>query len=140
LYGADATNLPTNFINQCSRDILFILNCLKSEVPALKEKLLAGEVDGTQYEGECACLVGSLAKTKGSVDKVCAAIPFYEKGTHNMGETFFLNIHEGDKPETNWFSKHALRLCNEVLGLPHEDGIDLDQPFIFVHQLTPKEK
>ena len=115
LRGTDLKNLPQDFINQCSRDILFILGCLKSEVPALRKMLVEGKVDGTQYEGECACLLGSLANADGGMEKVCAAIPFYEKGTHNMGETFFLNIRKGDTPETNSFAKHAVMLCDMVV-------------------------
>jgi hypothetical protein len=121
LYGADLRGqkldkLPKDFINQCSRDILFILSHLRSEVPFLREKLIAGEIDGTQYEGECACLVGTLGNADGGVDKVCEAIPFYEKGTHNPGEQWFLNIHKGDTPKNNEFSKHALTLIDMVLG------------------------
>jgi uncharacterized protein YjbI with pentapeptide repeats len=116
LRGADLKNLPPDWINQCSRDILFILGCLKNEVPYLREKLIKGEIDGSQYEGECVCLIGSLAKADGGMDKVCAAIPFYEKGTHNYGEMFFLNIHKGDTPKTNEFAKHALLLIDMVLG------------------------
>lgn len=88
----------------------------KTEVPALKQMLIDGRVDGSQYEGECACLLGSLANADGGMDKVCATIPFYEKGTHNPGEAFFLNIKEGDTPETNWFSKHAVSLCDMVIA------------------------
>ncbi len=117
LVEANLEKLPVDFINQCSRDILFIFQCLKKELPAFKKKLLAGEIDGSQYSGECACLVGTFAKIEGNdddVDKTCAAIPFYEKGTHNMGETFFLNIRKGDTPETNAFSKHVLKLIEMV--------------------------
>jgi len=116
LRDADLAKLPTDYINQCSRDILFILNCLKSEVPGLRKALVDGKVDGSQYEGDCACLIGTLGKLDGGVDQVCETIPFYEKGTHNMGETFFLNIREGDTPETNSFSKHAVMLCDMVLA------------------------
>ncbi len=115
LHGANLDNLPKDFINQCSRDILFILGCLKSEVPALRQMLVDGKVDGSQYEGECACLIGSLANADGGMDKVCSAIPFYEKGTHNYGEMWFLNIHKGDTPKTNQFSKHAVMLCDMVV-------------------------
>ena len=115
LRGADLDKLPKDFVNQCSRDILFILNCLKSEVPGLRKALVEGHVDGSQYEGECACLIGTLGNVDGGVDKVCETIPFYEKGTHNMGETFFLNIREGDTPENNSFSKHAVMLCDMVV-------------------------
>ena len=115
LSGANEKTLPQDYINQCSRDILFILGCLKKEVPALKQMLIDGKVNGSQYEGECACLIGSLANADGGMDKICAAIPFYGKGTHNYGEMFFLNIKKGDTPETNWFSKHAVMLCDMAL-------------------------
>jgi hypothetical protein len=115
LYGADLKNLPQDFINQCSRDILFILACLKNEVPSLRKMLIEGKVDGSQYEGECAGLIGSLANADGGMEKVCSAIPFYEKGTHNYGEMWFLNIRKGDTPETNEFSKHAVMLCDMVV-------------------------
>jgi hypothetical protein len=118
LRGMTLDKLPQDFINQCSRDILFILGCLKSEVPFLRDKLVKGEVDGTQYEGECACLVGTLGNADGGVDKVCETIPFYEKGTHNYGEMWFLNIRKGDTPENNEFAKHAVMLCDMVLGKP----------------------
>ena len=109
LYGANLYKLPVDFINQCSRDILFILSCLKSEVPYLKQSIIDGKVDGSTYEGDCACLVGTLAHGK-DTDKVCESIPFYVKGIHNMGETFFLNIKKGDTPENNEFSAHVLKL------------------------------
>ena len=78
--------------------------------------LIDGKVDGSAYENkDCVCLIGSLAKADGGMDKVCKAIPFYEKGTHNYGEMFFLNIKEGDTPKTNWFSKHAVMLADMVI-------------------------
>ena len=115
LRGADLKKLPQDYINQCSRDILFILEHLKSEVPGLKQALIEGRVDGSQYEGDCACLIGTLANVDGGMKKVCEAIPYYDKGTHNMGESFFLNIREGDTPKNNSFAKHAVLLCDFVL-------------------------
>ena len=115
LRGADLKKLPQDYINQCSRDILFILEHLKSEVPGLKQALIEGRVDGSQYEGDRACLIGTLANVDGGMKKVCEAIPYYDKGTHNMGESFFLNIREGDTPKNNSFAKHAVLLCDFVL-------------------------
>src|SRR4029077_8279126 len=115
LYGSKLENLPQDYINQCSRDILFILGCLKAEVPALRKALVEGRVNGRVYEGECACLVGTLANADGGLTKVCNAIPFYERGTHNFGESFFLNIREGDTPEKNSFAAHAVKLCDMVV-------------------------
>jgi len=120
LEGADlrgVKNLPEGFINLCSRDLLFVFRALKPELKFLKKKLLAGKVDGTQYSGDCACLIGTLAKKKGNGDgikKVCKAIPFYDKGLHNPGENWFYNIKQGDTPKNNSFAKHALKLIKQV--------------------------
>ena len=114
---ANLWQLPRDFINQCSRDILSIFNYLSKEVKFLKEKLVEGEIDGSQYQGDCACLIGTLANGDGGIEKVCQAIPFYEKGTHNFGEMWFLNIREGDTPENNQFAAHVLALINM-----HETG------------------
>ena len=110
-----AQNLPQSFINQCSRDMLFIFQSLSSELPFLRYKLVKGEVDGTQYEGDCACLIGTLANGDGGLKKVCEVIPYYDKGLHNFGEQWFWNIKKGDTPENNDFAKHALLLIDSVL-------------------------
>ncbi len=128
LYGADLKNLPETWINTASRDILFVLQNLKAEVPALKKMLLDGKVDGSQYEGECACLVGSLANARDEdKENICNIIPYYNLDSHNPGEQFFLNIREGDTPKNNTFSEHALKLCNFVLGLPELDGVEIKE-------------
>jgi hypothetical protein len=124
LTGADLTgaylnieDLPESFVNQSSRDMLFIFEHLKSELPFLREKLIKGEVNGSQYEGKCACLVGTLGNADGGVAKVCETIPYYDKGTHNLGEQWFLWINEGDTPENNQFAAHVLKLIDMVLGI-----------------------
>lgn len=83
-------------------------------MPFLKQSLLEGKVDGSTYEGDCACLVGTLGKADSGTEAVCSAIPFYKKGTHNAGENWFLNIKKGDTPETNAFSKHVMALIEMV--------------------------
>jgi len=115
LRGADLKNLPEDYINQCSRDMLFIFRALKAELPEFRKKLIAGKINGSQYEGDCACLIGTMAKIDGGLDKVCKTIPFYSKGAQNPGESWFLAIHEGDTPKNNEFSKHALMLVDMVL-------------------------
>jgi hypothetical protein len=95
--------------------MLFIFEHLKGELPFLREKLIKGEVSGTQYEGECACLIGTLANADGGVEKVCSTIPFYEKGLENPGEQWFWNIRTGDTPKNSFFAEHALKLIDMVL-------------------------
>jgi hypothetical protein len=126
---SSAKNLPQDYINQCSRDILFVLLNLKNEVPALRKSLIDGMVDGSQYEGECACLIGTLANADGGLEKVCSMIPFYERGTHNYGEQWFMNIEAGDTPEDNPFSAHAVALCDLVIGNRVHEWATLPNPF-----------
>ncbi len=121
LKGADlegAKNIPKSYINVCSRDMLFIFEHLKQELPFLRKKLIAGKIDGTQYEGECACLIGTIANAKKNGDRiktVCETIPFYEKGLHNLGEQWFYQIRKGDTPKNSFFAKHVLKLIDEVI-------------------------
>jgi len=124
LEGADlrgAENLPQSLINICTRDMLYVFNALKEELPFLRAQLIAGKVNGSQYEGQCACLVGSLAgskgqnKTKDDVKKFCEKIKHYDIGLHNPGENWFWNIREGDTPKKSPFAKLALKLIDEVL-------------------------
>lgn len=119
LEGADlrgAKNIPQSYVNICSRDMLFVFEYLKGELPGLRKALVEGKIDGTQYEGDCACLIGTLGKLDGGLKNVCSMIPYYEMGLHNPGEQWFFQIKEGDTPETNEFSKHAVMLIDMVLG------------------------
>ena len=63
-----------------------------NEVPALIEAIMAGKIDGSQYTGECACLVGTIANIK-HVD-----VESLEKNSSNPAERWFLMINKGDKP------------------------------------------
>jgi hypothetical protein len=79
------------------------------EIPSLIEKLKDGQVDGTQYEGDCTCLIGSLGN-----DQAVKKIPDYSKGLHNPCEQLFWQIKKGDTPESSKFSKLALEICEEI--------------------------
>jgi hypothetical protein len=95
--------------------MLFIFQSLKKELPGLKKALKEGRIDGRQYEGECACLIGTLANIDGGMKKVCSAIPFYDKGLHNYCEQWFWQIKKGDTPKDNFFAEHALKLIDSIL-------------------------
>jgi hypothetical protein len=111
LRGVDLEHLKI-WLNPCKRDILFVLaNVPRSEVEGLREKIIEGKINGSQYEGDCCCLIGSLGN-----ENAISSIPYYDKGTHNMGEQLFLQIREGNTPDTNQFSKVALELCDEYLN------------------------
>ncbi|CUI03909.1 Large exoproteins involved in heme utilization or adhesion [Janthinobacterium sp. CG23_2] len=94
-------------------DIIAILCSAPREVPALIEALKAGRVDGSTYSGECSCLVGTIARTRGvAVDDLESAL---KPDSARPAERFFLGISKGDTPETSQFSALALQWLQEWL-------------------------
>lgn len=87
-----------------------------TEVGYLKKNLIEGNIDGSTYEGECACLSGTLANgTKthnGKADKVMKQILSCRDGYRPI-ERFFLGIKKGDTPQNNSSSKIALEWIEE---------------------------
>ena len=91
-------------------DFWAVLCSAPAEVPALREALVKGRVDGSTYTGECACLVGTIAKAR-NCDY--SKIPGLTPNANRPAEKFFAGISQGDKPETNHFSKIALDWIDE---------------------------
>ena len=107
-------NIPESLISYFKKDLRYVLTYTKPEIPYLKERLEKGEVDGTQYEGECACLIGSLANSKKErYEEFISCIPDYELGSHNPSEQLFYQIRKGDTPENNQFAKIAMEVIEE---------------------------
>ena len=100
-------NLSEANLTQVRDDIWAVLSASPKEVPALRQALAEGKVDGNVYKGECACLVGTLAKARG-IDLDQKEIPDLKKNSGRPAERFFMGIKKGDTPETNQVSKFAL--------------------------------
>ncbi|KDC23990.1 pentapeptide repeat protein [Bordetella bronchiseptica F4563] len=105
LRGADLTPIRD--------DMWAVLSATPAEVPALIAALKAGRVDGSTYQGECACLVGTLANAR---EVSYSSIESLEPNSSRPIERFFLSISRGDTPETNQFSKLALEWAEEWLA------------------------
>ncbi|MGL5066115.1 MAG: pentapeptide repeat-containing protein, partial [Microcoleus sp.] len=103
----------TEWTCQAKQQLRYILSYCRPEVPGLIAKIRAGRIDGTLYEGECTCLIGSLGN-----EQAVQKIPDYEKGLHNLSEQLFWQIREGDTPENSEFSKLALDVCLEFVEKP----------------------
>jgi uncharacterized protein YjbI with pentapeptide repeats len=106
-------------------DLWAVLSSAPAEAAALRAALVAGTVDGSTYEGPCACLVGTLAKARG-----CRydAIPGLAPNGGRPAEHFFLSIRKGDTPETSQAAKIALAWVDDWLGrmraaFGHADGV-----------------
>jgi hypothetical protein len=91
LYGADLSGADLSGANlrPIEADYRFILSRAHKEVPFLIVALKAGKVNGSTYEGECACLVGTL-ENGGASDLPHAA--------SSPAELWFAAIRTGDKP------------------------------------------
>jgi hypothetical protein len=82
-----------------------VLSASPAEVPGLRAAIAAGRINGSSYEGDCACLVGTLANVKGCWYE---SLPALKPNSTRPAERFFLSIKIGDTPETSQFSALAL--------------------------------
>ena len=81
-------------------DFFEVLDSQPNEVPGLLAALNAGKVDGSTYQGECACLVGTLANVKGCAYTALDVRP----DSNRPAEIWFLNINPGMTPDNNGFA------------------------------------
>ena len=86
---AGAEGLSDQSLRSIIADYRFILSRAHREVPALIAALRGGKVNGSTYEGECACLVGTL-ENAGATDLPHVAT--------SPAERWFAAIRTGDKP------------------------------------------
>ena len=92
---------------QFKSDMWMTLTQNRAEVPMLIAALRDGKVNGSQYEGECACLVGTLALAKGVT---YAAL---DHGANNPAEQWFAPIRPGDTPGKKTEGAFRARLALE---------------------------
>ena len=92
LSGADLRNaiLGTENENRFKQGIWEVISESPSEVQGLIKALEEGRINGSAYEGECACLRGTLSNLSGK--------PVTEMNVHHPAEQWFTMIYPGDKP------------------------------------------
>ena len=86
-------------------DLWMILTMASKEVPALVRAMKSGKINGSTYEGECACLVGTIDKSR---PKNVTPIP---RVTDSPAEQWFSMIKPGDKPGDNTGGGYALKVA-----------------------------
>jgi hypothetical protein len=102
-------------LSQFKTDLLDILIRAPKEIPALRQSILDGKIDGTVYEGACACLVGTIANARGC--------NYGELGNgivpngSRPAEKWFWNIRRGDTPETSQICAITLEWIDEYQSL-----------------------
>lgn len=110
LTGADLTDAVLYPIRD---DLWAVLCSAPNEVPALREALLAGRVDGSAYEGDCACLVGTLANVRGCK---YTDIPGLRPNSSRAAERWFMAIRPGHTPENSIPAKLAVEWVDEWMA------------------------
>ena len=99
-------------LSDIKNDLWAVLCTQPLEVAGLRAALIAGTINGSTYEGECACLVGTIA----NVAKCkYTALPHLTPDSNRPSERFFLAINKGDTPETNQVSKLAVEWIDQWL-------------------------
>jgi len=95
LNGADLSGANLSGANLISIFGDLIAKCFlqPKEVAGLRQFLIEGKVDGSVYEGECACFVGSLRK----LDQSCKV----QADSDSFVERWFLAIKPGDTPQNS---------------------------------------
>jgi len=83
---------------------------LKHEIPAFKEKIKEGKINGSCYEGDCCCFVGSFANIKKVSYKSLEGV-YPDSGSPT--ERWFLAFKEGDTPENSQVSKITMEWIEE---------------------------
>ena len=99
LTGADLhdANLRAANLTDVRDDLFAVLDSAPAEVPALLCALQEGRVDGSRYQGECSCRVGTIATARGvNFDD----IPGLRPDSNRPAERWFLAIRE-DAPVTH---------------------------------------
>lgn len=94
-------------------DFWAVLSSVPAEVEGLRQALINGKVDGSSYQGECVCLVGTLANLRGANYQNLGLLRLT---LLRPAEVFFRRINKGDTPDTNEFSKMALDWLDEWLS------------------------
>jgi hypothetical protein len=75
----------------------------------LRSALIEGRVEGSTYEGDCACLVGTIANARHADYQQIGIKP----DSSRAAERWFMGIKKGDTPETNQISKITVEWLDE---------------------------
>lgn len=111
LTGADLTRAD---LTRAKRDFFLVLYTAPKEVAGLREALVEGRVNGSTYEGECACLVGTIANVRGVEYSTIAGL---EPDANRPAERLFLAVKKGDTPENHPVVKIVVEWIDEWMEL-----------------------
>jgi hypothetical protein len=83
-------------------DIRSILDAAPNEVTGLLAALVSGTIDGSCYTGQCACLVGTIAKVRGvELDANGRGLIGIAPNSARPAECWFMALRPGHTPENH---------------------------------------
>ena len=112
-----SANLTSANLEPIKNDVIASILLLPNEIPFLKSAIIEGRIDGSTYEGECACLAGTMAHAchldfaKFQMEK---RMPI---DANSPRERWFIGIKKGDTPETNQVSKITLDWIDQAISM-----------------------
>ena len=110
-------NLSEADLSPIKSDFFAVLSSAPKEVEGLRAAIVEGRIDGSTYEGECACLVGTIANV---AQKSYEDLPRLRPNSRRAIERFFMAIKKGDTPQNSQASKLALEWLDEWLNAMKE--------------------
>jgi hypothetical protein len=122
LRSADLTVIKDDFFAVLVRSL--------PEIKFLRQNIIEGKINGSTYDGECACLSGTLAngakKHNGPDEKLVIDNIISCRDSDRPIERLFLGIKKGDTPATSPVSKLVLEWLDEFIWYIYK--IKLDEP------------
>jgi hypothetical protein len=118
--GADLGDADLVAVKQ---DFLAEVLRLPDELEFLRSAIAEGRIDGSTYDGDCACLAGTLVKSRHpdqkysgySIDVAPGVI--FHANSYSPREVFFSAIRPGDTPKNNSASAIALAWTDEAIAI-----------------------
>jgi Pentapeptide repeats (8 copies) len=92
----EGANLERAYLVPIKEDLFRMLDQAAAEVPALLSAIKSGRINGGIYDGDCACLVGTIANTRGCDYKALSGL---DPDPSRAAERWFLKLRPGDTPE-----------------------------------------
>jgi hypothetical protein len=109
LRGADSSGADLTPIRD---DLWAVMSAAPNEVVGLRAAIAEGRINGSTYEGECACLVGTIANVRGCS---YSTLPVLKPNPSRPAERFFMLIKPGDTPDKSEPARIVLGWVDEWL-------------------------
>ncbi len=97
-------------LDSVKADLWLVLLPLKAEIPALKQSILEGKIDGSTYTGSCACLMGTIGNNCGKAYTDLGIKPNSQRPI----EKWFMAFKPGHTPENHPMINLTYRWIEEL--------------------------